>query len=244
MRALAKPPGPGRPHSGVLCRPVGVARPFLTSDSAGSRVAPATWSGVAEGSGGGCNSELGFCGMSGKSGGRVGGLTGGGSGWGLSSSGLGMALVLEDVRLTRINPCLFRWASKHGQRGWHLPRPAGGHCAQRRHRGYAALRHDYRQGRQDGRVGASKRFDSGLATGLHHRQAKAADVLPGASQRSQLEGRLLGRPFSFRDRRNNTAHAVFRTQGALFLAPQPSALLPRLRVPTRAGLFSAAPSRE
>ena len=108
---------------------------------------------------------------------------------------LGMALVLEDVRLTRINPCLFRWASKHGQRGWHLPRPAGGHCAQRRHRGYAALRHDYRQGRQDGRVGASKRFDSGLATGLHHRQAKAADVLPGASQRSQLEGAAPGRPF-------------------------------------------------
>jgi hypothetical protein len=61
--------------------------------------------------------------MSGKSGGRVGGLTGGGSGWGLSSSGLGMALVLEDVRLTRVDPCLFRWASKHGQRGWHLPRP-------------------------------------------------------------------------------------------------------------------------
>jgi hypothetical protein len=61
--------------------------------------------------------------MSGKSGGRVGGLTGGGSGWGLSSSGLGMALVLEDVRLTRVDPCLFRWASKHGQRGWHLSRP-------------------------------------------------------------------------------------------------------------------------
>jgi hypothetical protein len=133
--------------------------------------------------------------MSGKSGGSVGGLTGGGSGWGLSSSGLGMALVLEDVRLTRVDPCLFRWASKRGQRGWHLPRPAGGHCAQRRHRGYAALRHDYRQGRQDGRVGASKRFDSGLATGLHHRQAKAADVLPGASQRSQLEGAAPGRPF-------------------------------------------------
>jgi hypothetical protein len=69
---------------------------------------PETLSGVAEGSEGGCNSELGFCGMSGKSGGRVGGLKGGGSGWGLSSSGLGMALVLEDVRLTRVDPCLFR----------------------------------------------------------------------------------------------------------------------------------------
>jgi hypothetical protein len=41
--------------------------------------------------------------MSGKSGGSVGGLTDGGSGWGLSSSGLGMALVLEDMRLTRVD---------------------------------------------------------------------------------------------------------------------------------------------
>jgi hypothetical protein len=56
---------------------------------------PASLSAVAEGLGGGCNSELGFCGMSGKSGGRIGGLTGGGSGWGMSSFGLGMALVLE-----------------------------------------------------------------------------------------------------------------------------------------------------
>jgi hypothetical protein len=35
---------------------------------------PATLSGLAEGSGAGCNSELGFCGMSGKSGDRVGGV--------------------------------------------------------------------------------------------------------------------------------------------------------------------------
>jgi hypothetical protein len=51
-------------------------------------------SAVVEGSEGGCNSELGFCGISGKSGGRVGGLTGGVSGWTLSSSGLDIALVL------------------------------------------------------------------------------------------------------------------------------------------------------
>jgi hypothetical protein len=40
--------------------------------SGNSTVVPATRSGVAEGSGGGCNTELGFCGMSGKSGGRGG----------------------------------------------------------------------------------------------------------------------------------------------------------------------------
>jgi hypothetical protein len=68
---------------------------------------PATLSGVAEGSGGGCNSELGFCGMSGKSGGRVGGLTGGGSGWRLSWSGLGMALVLGR-EANQVEPRLFR----------------------------------------------------------------------------------------------------------------------------------------
>jgi hypothetical protein len=54
---------------------------------------PAILSAAEEGSGGGCNSELGFCAISGKSGGRVGGLTGGGSTWS-RSSGLGMALVL------------------------------------------------------------------------------------------------------------------------------------------------------
>jgi hypothetical protein len=48
--------------------------------SSGAGVAPATLSGAAEGSGSGCNSELGFCGMSGKSGGRTDGLTGSGSG--------------------------------------------------------------------------------------------------------------------------------------------------------------------
>jgi hypothetical protein len=78
---------------------------------------PATLSGVAEGSGGGCNLELGFCGMSGKSGGRVGGLTGGGSGWCLSSSGLGMALVLEDMKLTRVEPlCSGELLSATGRR--------------------------------------------------------------------------------------------------------------------------------
>src|ERR1700689_1699756 len=41
-------------------------------------VVPRTLSEVAEGGEGGCNSELGFCGMSGKSGGRVGGVTGAG----------------------------------------------------------------------------------------------------------------------------------------------------------------------
>jgi hypothetical protein len=60
-------------------------------DSTWLSVVPATLSGFAKGSGEGCNSELGFCGMSGKSGGKVGGRTGGASGWGLSSSGLGMA---------------------------------------------------------------------------------------------------------------------------------------------------------
>ena len=40
------------------------------------RSVPATLSGAPEGSGGGCNSELGFCGMSGKSGGRIGGHNG------------------------------------------------------------------------------------------------------------------------------------------------------------------------
>jgi hypothetical protein len=69
------------------------------SGSAGAGVVPATLPGVAEGSEGGCNSELGFCGMSGKSGGRIGGLTGGGSGEGLSLSSLGMALVLREIRL-------------------------------------------------------------------------------------------------------------------------------------------------
>jgi len=67
--------------------------PMRRSWSDRTGVVPATFSGVAEGSEGGCNSELRFCGMSGKSGGRAGGLMGGGSDWGLSSSGLGMALV-------------------------------------------------------------------------------------------------------------------------------------------------------
>jgi hypothetical protein len=57
--------------------------PMRRSCSAAAGVLPATLSGVAEGSEGGCNSELGFCGISGKSGGRVGGLTGGGSFWAL-----------------------------------------------------------------------------------------------------------------------------------------------------------------
>ena len=57
-------------------------------------VVPATLSAAAKDSGGGCNSELGFCGMSGKSGGRVGGLTGGGSGSRLSARGL---FVVEAV---------------------------------------------------------------------------------------------------------------------------------------------------
>jgi len=60
------------------------------SSSGGEVFMPATLSGVAEGGGDGCNSELGFCGMSGKSGGNVGGVTGGGM-W----SVLGMALVLK-----------------------------------------------------------------------------------------------------------------------------------------------------
>jgi len=49
--------------------------------------------------------------MSGKSGGRVGGLTGGGSGWRLSWSGLGMALVLGR-EANQVEPRLFRWASR------------------------------------------------------------------------------------------------------------------------------------
>jgi hypothetical protein len=57
-----------------------------------AHVVPRTSSGVAEGGGGGCNSELGFCGMSGKSGGRVGGVTEAGVCSGRASSGLGMAL--------------------------------------------------------------------------------------------------------------------------------------------------------
>jgi hypothetical protein len=61
-------------------RPSPSARGLLRRRSAGAGTVPATLSGVAEGSGAGCNSELGFCAMSGKSGGRVGGLTGGGSG--------------------------------------------------------------------------------------------------------------------------------------------------------------------
>jgi hypothetical protein len=61
-------------------RPSPSARGFYGAGSAGAGTMPATLSGFAEGSGAGCNSELGFCAMSGKSGGRVGGLTGGGSG--------------------------------------------------------------------------------------------------------------------------------------------------------------------
>jgi hypothetical protein len=80
VRPLAESRGPGRTHTGVLCRPAGVARPFRT---AGSSVVPATSPGVAEGGGGGCSSEFGFCGTSGKSGGRVGGVTGAGAGRGL-----------------------------------------------------------------------------------------------------------------------------------------------------------------
>jgi len=65
--------------------------------------------------------------------------------------------------------------------------------------------------------------------------ASAAEALrPRGDKR-----RLSGRPFSFKDRRNNTAHAVFWTQGALnFLPPALGApCLPRPRVPARAGLF-------
>lgn len=83
VRPLAESRSPGRSHTGVLCRPVGVARPFSTSDSVVSGDVPATSSGVADGGAGGCSSELGFCGMSGKSGGKVGGVTGGGAGKGL-----------------------------------------------------------------------------------------------------------------------------------------------------------------
>jgi hypothetical protein len=64
---------------------------------------PATLSWVADGSEGGCNSELGFCGMSGKSGGRGRGVTGAGAGRGLLSSGLGIVSPRRDVRLTGPN---------------------------------------------------------------------------------------------------------------------------------------------
>jgi hypothetical protein len=60
-----------------------LARGSYGAGSAGADVVPATLSGVAEGGGGGCSSELGFRGMSGKSGGRVGGVTGAGAGRGL-----------------------------------------------------------------------------------------------------------------------------------------------------------------
>jgi hypothetical protein len=73
------------------------------SCSAAAGVRPATLSGVAEGSEGGCNSELGFCGISGKSGDRVGGLTGGGSFWALWPFGWGIASVLKTLRLTGSN---------------------------------------------------------------------------------------------------------------------------------------------
>jgi hypothetical protein len=108
-------------------------------------------------------------------------------------------------------------------RAWGLFQPA-----QRRYRRHAAFRHvvdgnssgdrlqprDDRQGRQKGGVGASKR---------------------------ERWGGFRAAPFSFKDRRNNTACAVFRTHGALtFLPPALSApCLPRLRVPARAGLFCA-----
>jgi hypothetical protein len=59
------------------------------------RVAPATSLALAEGSGGGCNAELGFCGMSGKSGGKIGGLTAGEYDGELSASGSAMASVLK-----------------------------------------------------------------------------------------------------------------------------------------------------
>ena len=179
--------------------------------------------------------------MSGKSGGRVGGLTGGGSAWGLSSSGLGMALVLKDVRLTRVDPCLFRWASKHGQRGWHLSRPAGGHCSQRRHRGYAALRHDYRQGRQEGRVGASKRARQRPGEGLD--TAGRREPLTGLRGVPAVPARESAfRAAFFFKRRNNTACAVFGIQVHLLSCPPAlsAPCLPRLRVPARAGLFSHA----
>jgi hypothetical protein len=77
--------------------------PMRRSCSAAAGVLPATLSGVAEGSEGGCNSELGFCGISGKSGGRVGGLTGGGSFWALWPFGWGIASVLKTLRLTGSN---------------------------------------------------------------------------------------------------------------------------------------------
>ena len=61
-------------------RPSPSARGLLQRRLGRSRTVPAALSGVAEGSGAGWNSELGFCAMPGKSGGRVRGLTGGGSG--------------------------------------------------------------------------------------------------------------------------------------------------------------------
>jgi hypothetical protein len=74
--------------------PVPSARGFYGAGSAGAGAVPATVCGAAEGGGGGCRSELGFCGMSGKSGGSVGDVTGAGGGRGSYTSGLGMALVL------------------------------------------------------------------------------------------------------------------------------------------------------
>jgi hypothetical protein len=74
--------------------------------SGNSTVVPATWSGVAERSEGGCNSELGFCGISGKSGGRVGGLTGGGSFWALAVW-LGHCVSPQDIEANRVEPRLF-----------------------------------------------------------------------------------------------------------------------------------------
>jgi hypothetical protein len=77
-------------------------RPFSrrnVSGSADAGVVAANLSGVAAGLGGGCSSELGFCGMSGKSGGRVGGLTGGGSGWGNVVVWFGHGVSPRDVRL-------------------------------------------------------------------------------------------------------------------------------------------------
>jgi hypothetical protein len=79
-------PKPASHNGRSRCLGVGPSNAELSSrglSSAESGVAPATLSGVAEGGGGGCSSELGFCGMSGKSGGKVGGVTGGGAGRGL-----------------------------------------------------------------------------------------------------------------------------------------------------------------
>jgi hypothetical protein len=70
-------------------------RAFLRRNVSGSRgagVAPSILSGLAKGSGGGCNFDGGFCGMSGKSGGSGDGLTGG-----LGSSHLGITFLPRTV---------------------------------------------------------------------------------------------------------------------------------------------------